>query len=73
MRRSVRPTKAERITTKRPAAERPVPVGLTVNRVIMTDTAHHNTEVEVDVGLSRDRRSVIVQVAGPQAVVRHEG
>ena len=62
MRRGTHPTKAGRITTRRPAAERPVPLGLTVKRVIMTDTAHRGTEVEVDVGLSRDRLSVVVQV-----------
>ena len=62
MRRSVHPTKAGRMTTRRPAAERPAPVGLTVNHVIMTDTAPRGTEVEVDVGLSKDRRSVVVQV-----------
>ena len=62
MRRSVHPTKAERITTRRSAAERPVPLGLPVNRVIAANAVHHGTEVEVDVGLSRDRRSVVVQV-----------
>ena len=62
MRRGTHPTKAERITTRRSAAERQVPLGLTVNRVIMTNAAHNGTEVEVDVGLARDRRSVVVQV-----------
>ena len=62
MRSGAHPTKAGRITTRRPAAERPVPLGLTVNRVIAANAAHHNTEVEVDVSLSRDRRSVVVQV-----------
>ena len=62
MRRSIHPTKARRITTRRPAAERSTPVRLTVNRVIAANAAPHGTEVEVDVGLSRDRRSVVVQV-----------
>ena len=62
MRRSVRPTKAERITTRKPAAEVSTPVGLPVNRVIAANAVHHGTEVEVDVSLSRDRRSVVVQV-----------
>ena len=62
MRRGTHPTKAGRITTRRPAAEGSTPVGLTANHVIMTDTAHRGTEVEVDVGLARDRRSVVVQV-----------
>ena len=62
MRKSVRPTKARRITTRRSAAERLTPVGLTVNRVIEANAVHHGTGVEVDVGFSRDNRSVVVQV-----------
>ena len=62
MGRGAHPTKAGRTTTRRPAAERPTPVGSTVNRVIAANAAPHGTEVEVDVDLSRDRRSVVVQV-----------
>ena len=39
-----------------------MPLGLTVNRVIAANAVRHGTEVEVDVGLARDRRSVVVQV-----------
>ena len=62
MRRGTHPTKARRVTTRRPATERLVPLGSTVNRVIMANAVPHGTEVEVDVDLSRDRRSVVVQV-----------
>ena len=46
MGRGTHPTKAGRITTRRRTAERPVPLGLTVNRVIAANAVPHNTKVE---------------------------
>ena len=48
MRRSVHPTKAGRITTRRPAAEVLTPVGLTAKRVIAANAVHRGTKIEVD-------------------------